>query len=236
VKTDLRFMLALAIALVTACMAAPVMADEASDKQRALQLFKESEAAYEQGRFNDAITLLRDAYALKKEPVLLYNLGRALEGVGDLEGAIKAYEDFLVADPKAPDRGALEQRIATMRRQLDERRRLERERANPETPPSPAPEKRSNTPWIVAGVGAGVVAIGSVLGGVALSKHNDALDEPSHERASERDAESRDFQRWANVALVTGGTMLVIGLAWGLLRGDASPPKSAITSLTVRFP
>ncbi len=99
--------------------------------------------------------------------------------------------------------------------------------------PAPAPEPKSSTPWIIAGVGAAVVATGSVLGGVALSKHNDALEEPSHERAAGLDADSRDFQRWANVALVTGGTMLVIGLAWGLLRGSGQPKT---TALVVRFP
>jgi tetratricopeptide (TPR) repeat protein len=217
--------------------ASTAAADEAGDKH-ALELFRQSEQAYDQGRFSDAAALLREAYALKSKPVLLYNLGRAYEGMGDLENAIDAYQRFLDAESTTTDRGAIEQRIATMKRQIEDRKRLEqRQTSSPPPPvvPSEPPAARSVAPWVVASVGAATLVTGTVLGVVALSKHDDALGEPSHEKALDLEGSARDLQRWANVSFVVGGVLLATGVAWALLRGgETKKPSSAL--LVVRFP
>src|SRR5688500_3941422 len=66
-----------------------------SDLDRAVVLFEESERAYNAGEFAEAATLLRRAYELHPDPTLLFNLARALEGMGDLDGAIETYERYL---------------------------------------------------------------------------------------------------------------------------------------------
>jgi len=128
--------------------------------QRAREIFKKSEQSYRDGRFQEAVDLLTEAYRLDPKPVLLYNMARAYEGLGDNPRALDAYRRYLQSEPHAPDRGALEQRIATLERQQEEREALERQRdaaarEKHETPPPPQPveppRSPSAVPWVVAG-------------------------------------------------------------------------------------
>src|SRR5215212_10871269 len=108
------------LALLTVALApTPAFADSEAEA-RALQLFEQSADRYRQGRFREAVELLQEAYRLSPEAVLLYNLGRAYEGLGDTAGALDAYTRYLAADPNAADRASIESRVATLKRQLDE--------------------------------------------------------------------------------------------------------------------
>src|SRR5262245_65949903 len=60
------------------------------EKAEALELFNQSADLYRQGKFDEAARLLERAYEMHPEPVLLYNLGRAYEGLGENEKAIDA--------------------------------------------------------------------------------------------------------------------------------------------------
>ena len=86
-----------------------------SNQARAAELFKKASESYRQGRFQEAVTQLEEARTLDPQPVLTYNLARAYEGLGDLPKAADAYERYLHDDPNAPDRGSIEQRVATLR-------------------------------------------------------------------------------------------------------------------------
>src|SRR6185295_10896716 len=113
-----------------------------------------------QGHFAEAASLLREAYGIYPAPVLLYNLGRALEGDGHLADAVAAYEAYLRAAGDVADRGAIEQRVTTLREQLERQRsleRLERQRKRPSETRSTSP---GPGPWIVTGVGTAVLAVG----------------------------------------------------------------------------
>src|SRR5512143_2470066 len=66
-----------------------------SERDRALELFDQSDRAYAAGDYGRAADLVRAAYALYPEPILLYNLGRALEQAGDTRGAIDQYTRYL---------------------------------------------------------------------------------------------------------------------------------------------
>src|SRR3954471_13225447 len=92
---------------------------DAKDRDKALRLFEDSNKAYKSGKFEDAAELLRQAYGLYPEPLLLYNLGRAQEGLGDPQGAIDSYERYLKEAKQVDDRGAIERRIATLKAQID---------------------------------------------------------------------------------------------------------------------
>ena len=94
---------------------APAFAD---DRDRALKLFEDSDKAYKAGKFEKAAELLREAYGLYPEPLLLYNLGRAQEGLGDAKGAIESYERYLKDAKQIKDRGAIERRVDTLKAQL----------------------------------------------------------------------------------------------------------------------
>jgi tetratricopeptide (TPR) repeat protein len=202
--------------------------------KRARELFKKSDESYRAGRFQEAIDLLAEAYALDPKPVLLYNQARAYEGLGDTRRAIDAYRRYLDADPSANDRGALEQRIATLERQVQEREVLERQRdaaarsKKEEPPPSPAPQAErppSAVPWIVAGVGLASVGGGVVLGVLASGKHDDAVEEPRAEPALELQGQAEDFALVANVMLIAGGVVAAGGTIWGIV--DAAGSSSS---------
>jgi tetratricopeptide (TPR) repeat protein len=187
---------------------------ETPQEQQALDLFDRGTDAYQRGRFSEAVELLGRAYALKKEPVLLYNLGRAYEGLGDVKNAAQAYADYLASEPNAPDRGALEQRIATLRRQSQEREELEA-RARMQKARS-----ASVLPWIVAGTGGASVLTGVVLGSISSSRHEAAVAEPTYLRADDLQKQAETLATVANVCMIAGAVVAAGGLIWGLV--DAS--------------
>jgi len=76
----------------------------ADDRDKALKLFEDSDKAYKAGKFEKAADLLREAYGLYPEPLLLYNLGRAQEGLGDARGALESYERYLKDAKELKDR------------------------------------------------------------------------------------------------------------------------------------
>src|SRR5206468_1333905 len=88
-----RVFVSLAVAATLA--SCPVIAQADTPKERAVRLFEQAEQDYRGGRFREAAALLRQAYDLDANPDLLYNLGRALEGLGELDRAIDAYDRYL---------------------------------------------------------------------------------------------------------------------------------------------
>src|SRR5258706_15780044 len=82
-----------------------------SGETSALDLNRRSAELYRQGRYADAIALLREAYRRKPEPVIQYNLARACEMLEDYACAITAYESYL-SGAHPPDRAAIEARVA----------------------------------------------------------------------------------------------------------------------------
>jgi tetratricopeptide (TPR) repeat protein len=187
-------------------------------RAKALELFEQSSTAYERGRFAEAISLLHQSYALNKEPVVLYNLGRAYEGAGDLSAAAKSYEAFLGAEPAASDRGALEQRIATLRRQLAEREALERKAKDV----GKAPERRGSVvPWVVGAVGAAGFATGVGVAVLARQRNDQAVSEPTYAGADRLHRQAESMATVANILFVAGGVLLVAGVSWGILQSSS---------------
>ncbi len=208
--------------LVSAALCAPGSAAFADgEASKAAALFEEGAAHYRAGRFEQAVTLLSEAYALAKEPVLLFNLAKAHEGKGDLPAAIAAYEQYLTEATDVPDRGAIEARLSTLRAQLsarealekkaeEERQRADRLKREGERAPSPVP-------WILAGAGVAGLATGIALGAFASSTADDANAEPEQRRAAELADEAQTFATAANVAFAIGGALLGGGATWGIV-------------------
>jgi tetratricopeptide (TPR) repeat protein len=206
--------------------------------QRARELFKKSAQSYREGKLEEAIDLLNEAYRLDPKPVLLYNLARAYEGLGDTPRAIEGYRRYLEEDPAAADRGALEQRIATLERQQREREALERAAAERAAAPkeksaAPAPDQAggpSPAPWVVAGIGAAGVGAGLVLGALARGRHEDAVSEDSALRALELQSQAESWATGATVALIVGGAVAAGGVIWGIVdltsQGRSEPAAS----------
>ncbi|MAQ16564.1 MAG: hypothetical protein CMN30_17445 [Sandaracinus sp.] len=220
-------------ALVLGLLLVPVTATFAQDDAESPQaLFRQSADAYRAGDFAEAAALLKRAYAIEPIPILQYNLARALEGLGDDEGAIAAYRLYLEEAEAIEDRGSIEARIETLERQVGEREELaaaaaasearEREAraaAEERTPPPPPPEVRepSVVPWIVAGAGVLVVGGGVVFGVLASGAHDDALAEPVHQERVDLRDRSENYALGANVMFGVGGAIVLAGAIWGLI-------------------
>ena len=222
--------LAALLLAASALMGAPVVHAQQDDAmRRAVVLFEESEVAYNEGRFEEAAAMLRRAYSLHADATLLFNLARAEEGMGDLTAAIDSYERYLTAAPDAPDHGAIEARVATLRRQRDELSAAEADDhapggddgANVAVAPEPAERQTGGVtplPWIVAGVGVAVIGAGVVLGVVSQGKSNEAAIEPVQVTAADLHSEASTFATLANVMFIAGGIVAAAGVAWGVIR------------------
>jgi tetratricopeptide (TPR) repeat protein len=226
--------LSLVLALALASTAGIAHAD---DKGKALALFEKSDKAYKAGKFEDAVKLLQDAYRLYPEPILLYNLGRAQEGLGDVEGAIASYERYLADAKQISDRGAIQRRVDTLKAQRaqkqaeaqrlaeEEARRkqaeTERQRAEAERQRAEDERRRSERspvdaygPWITMGAGTVFIATGFVFGARASSTHDDAVASPVQRDAVELQHSAERSATIANVMFVVGGVGLAAGVGW----------------------
>jgi tetratricopeptide (TPR) repeat protein len=220
-----------------------------AEERRALELFKQSERSYRAGRFEEAAALLRQAFEIHPLPLLLYNLARALENTGDLEGAIQAYSLYLDRERKLPDRAAITEHVASLRRQVEERKTLEHAAPTQQSPPGPPPAaallavpaverpaaapavERSSAPPILLGVGTAALVSGVVLGLLAADQNDDAKREPIQTRAQATADGARSLATAANVAFVAGGLCAATGLVWLLLdrrSHDRAPPHAEV--------
>jgi hypothetical protein len=93
-------------------------------------------------------------------------------------------------------------------------RNSERLRETEGPPPAKPP---SLLPWILAGSGVLAISAGSIVGGFALARHNDALSDPSQIRAAGLQSESGDLSRVANLCFVGGTILVASGALWWLL-------------------
>jgi tetratricopeptide (TPR) repeat protein len=224
----------------------------AAPDSRAVVLFEESVRAYREGRFQDAVDLLVEARKHKAEPVLLYNLGRAYEALGQQGEAAAAYERYLAEEPKAADRGAIEGRIATLRAQESQLAAARREddgaRGSPGGERAKVEDRTGGgglgvVPWILVGAGAVGIGSGLFLGLMAEGRHDDAVADPVQRSAAEHQQAAESLATAANVTLLAGAVVATVGLAWlgiraaqpsRISRGGASLPLGT-TGVGVSF-
>lgn len=104
----------LTIALILAAVPA-VASAQLSDEERARTHFQTGTSYYDQGRYEEAAQQFRESYALSQRSHILLNVARCLELAGDFGGAADALDEYLAAEPAAPDRRTIEQRSQQLR-------------------------------------------------------------------------------------------------------------------------
>jgi tetratricopeptide (TPR) repeat protein len=213
----------------------PVATNRApTDNARALALYKDSTKAYQEDRFQDAVNLLTEAYSLQQEPVILFNLARAYEGLGDLESAVESYSRYLEREPTTPDRKSIEQRIATLGKLIEARKALERqrdeERVRAEEARKAAEEAQRRAaleeeqrhgagpwPWVVAGAGVAGVGVGVVFGVLSHNRYESAVGDAYRGPAQSDYSAAQTNANVANGAFIAGGVLVAAGAIWLLV-------------------
>jgi len=108
--------------LLWAAVAAAPSAVSAGDssKDRARQHYRKATQLYEIGRWDEAIAEYEKAYALREDPSLLFNMAQTCRRKGDLKRALDLYKNYLVKEPESPLRGEVEDRIRTLKAQVEQ--------------------------------------------------------------------------------------------------------------------
>lgn len=226
----------MAVASVVSTTHAEAAPPASAEKTRAAELFKKGSEAYLKGDFVSAIANLEEAYKLDPQPVLIYNQARAHEGLGHTDEAIRLYEQYLSQEPTSPDRGAIEQRLTTLKRQRDEKLAAEKERAalekerneRPAAPPPQAPKKHSVLPYVVGGVGVAGLATGVVFGLMAKGKESDGESAPNQLGAIDARDTGSTFATVANISFIAGGVLLAAGAVWWALDHGGSSRRATL--------
>jgi len=91
-----------------------------SSKERARQHYKKATQFYDIGRWDEAIAEYEKAYALREDPSVLFNMAQTLRRKGDLKRALDLYKNYLVKDPESSLRGEVEDRIRTLKAQVEQ--------------------------------------------------------------------------------------------------------------------
>jgi tetratricopeptide (TPR) repeat protein len=163
---------------------------------RARDLFEKGRVAYQEARYEVALDLFTQAYALSKRPQLLNNIGQAADRLRMDAEALDAYQRYLAEVPDAENRAAVENRIAALKEVVEAQRQAPvptpEETARAAEPP-PAAQGTPAAPgatssrdedgsvlsswWLWAGIGA--VAVAGVIIGVAATGGTETVDGPT---------------------------------------------------------
>jgi hypothetical protein len=227
----------------------------AADKKRAGELATESAKHYKRGEFEVSVTLLRKAYGLYPEPNLLYNLARSLEGMGDKQGALDSYKQYLASAQRIDDRRAIERRVSLLERELADKPAIVTTTPKPEPPPQPPsveaplpdpvtpppPTKvagPSKLPLLPIAVGAATIGAGISFGLRARDFEQQAAEEMVAIDAEAAHSRAVDNARTANWLFAAGGAVLAAGIIWEVIvlrrHGRKSDVVTPIAKISAR--
>jgi iron complex outermembrane receptor protein len=198
---SLPLAIVLSVALAPVGAARNASASPSDATQQAKAHFAAGRQHVARHEYDEAIREFETGYQLKPLPLFLYNIGQVARVAGNNAKALDAFERYLQAEPKAPDRAEVERWIASLREAVNKEKAAAPSSALPPptvpppsatlTPSAPdataapaaavlapapaatdAPRPRSRkTLWIVLGTVGGALVIGGVATAIALSVH-----------------------------------------------------------------
>lgn len=207
--------------------------DETNGEERAMMLYQVAELRYDEGRFDEAIVLLREALELSDLCPFHYNLARALQEIGQWEASREEYLAFLECDEDPQ----LETRVQARIENLE---RLDQSRGSDEAQgPSPAESdtdveaeseetldgepddreaRRSPWPWVLVNTGVVSLIVGSVFGSLFLAERA-LVNDPTTAQidAFQAHERGRSYGIIAMTTLISGGAVALIGMIWGIV-------------------
>jgi tetratricopeptide (TPR) repeat protein len=119
-----------------------------TSKEEARQHYRKGEQLFDVGRWDEAAAEFEQAYALKSDPIFIYNMAQAYRRKGEAKRALELYKNFLIKAPNTPKRAEVEERIAALQEQVEQANRAAKSaapapakaaEAAPAPPPLPPP-------------------------------------------------------------------------------------------------
>jgi tetratricopeptide (TPR) repeat protein len=207
----------------------PKTADPQAD---AAARYREGVAAFEAGRFAEALAAFTESYNLSSETDLLYNLGVCSEKVGDRDKAIAYYQLYLEEKPDAEDAPAVQARLLALRRGPADQAAAPPPAPPPQEAPAPAAgddgagmpaeegRKRNPNagPAVLMGIGALVVVTGAATAASAYKKYKDLESTCSPDCSGGKVDGVRNVALAADIQFAVGGAAVVAGFLWWLLK------------------
>src|SRR6185436_16138546 len=96
-------------------------ADEAA---AAREHYKRGTTLYDLGKYDEAIIEFQQAYEIKDDPVLLYNIAQSFRLSNKYNEALRFYRTYLRRAPKAPNRDEVETKIADMENLIQQQNKV----------------------------------------------------------------------------------------------------------------
>jgi tetratricopeptide (TPR) repeat protein len=111
------------------------------DVAAARRHFEAGSRAFNLGEFKRAAEEYREAYRLKPDPGLLYNIAQSYRLDKNLEQALFFYRSYLRNSPEPAQRNEVKQRIASLETQIAQQQSPPNDVVRPTEPPPPNPVK-----------------------------------------------------------------------------------------------
>jgi tetratricopeptide (TPR) repeat protein len=188
---------------------------EADRTEEAKGLFAAGRAAFDAGRYEDALDYFQRSHAISGRPALLYNIALAHDRLRNDEKALQGYEAYLAAVPDAANRTDVETRAAAIRAALARR--------------EPAPPSAEVPAPAAVAAGAEPAASAAVPAAPPQAMH----DEPAE--ADEGGGVLSQWWFWTAVGVVVaGGATAIVIAASGEDDPEPLAPRSGLVVTTLR--
>ncbi len=237
-----KFISLLSIVLMAGSLQAqPPTPDSHDDEARGL--FLAGRAAFDGGRYEEAMGHFERAYELSRRPGLLYNIGHTAQLMGTRDRAIEAFEQYLELNPEGDRRETVEARLAVLRREPDpapdgQTDVVETPQDIPtEQAPDPVEAPSRAGPIALVAGGAALAIGGAVSLGLAASSANTVTDAPQGTPWSdvEGDHDAAVRRRGIGIALAGVGVALAaVGMVWWMKTGSSTEVAVGPTGVRVR--
>ena len=223
-QTVPTFISLLSVVLMAGSLQAQAPAPPDSHDDEARGLCRAGRAAFDGGRYEEAMGHFERAYELSRRPGLLYNIGHTAQLMGTRDRAIEAFEQYLVLNPEGDRRETVEARLSVLRREPDPAPDGQTDVVEPPRPdvateqaPDPVEAPSRAGPIALVAGGAALAIGGAVSLGLAASSASTVTNAPQDTPWSdvEGDHDAAVRRRGIGIALASVGVALAVaGSIW----------------------
>jgi len=238
------------------------LSDTGGSRQAAKELLAEGAKAFRLGDFDKAIDDFKRSYDLYPDPTALYNLAQIYRQEKQNEKAIFFYQQYLNEAPRAPDKAKIEARIEELKGIIAAQKAVADKPPDgvqpaqstaatvPPTPVAPAATTptaepdvppvadtssgRPIYPWVIAGGGAAIAAVGLGLLASAGSLDDDANRATTVSQTMDLRNQASSRKTLGAAVTIGGGIVAAAGVAlviWnpgGHGRGEPSTQQTVV--------